>query len=146
MADGYRLSPSMRACPREVEKAARILLNAERPLIIAGSDVAEDGAWDDMLAFADLLGIPVAVEDCLAVDFSPFPTNHPCYVGSFNPNADFVKNADVIVALGMRLFTEFVPPASSPIPHLLPNNNASPTAPRHPRRSPQWPIWTSPST
>lgn len=115
-AKGYRLSPSMRACPKEVEKAATILLNAERPLIIAGNDVAKDGAWDDMLAFADLLGVPVAVENRLSMDFSSFPTNHPYYVGPFNPNADFVKNADVIVALGMRLFTEFVPPAFPQIP------------------------------
>ena len=115
-AKGYRLSPSLRACPKEVEKAAKVLLNAERPLIIAGSDVAKDGAWDDMLAFADLLGVPVAVENRLAVDFCAFPTNHPHYVGPFNPNADFVKNADVILAIGMRLFTEFVPPAFPQIP------------------------------
>ena len=63
-----------------------------------GSDVAEDETWDDMLAFADLLGVPVAMEDRLAVDFSAFPMNHPYYVGSFTANEDLVKNADVMAA------------------------------------------------
>lgn len=116
-AKGHRLSPKMRACPQETRKAVELLLNAERPLVIAGSDITRDGGWNEMVTLADKLGVPVAAESRLAVDFSAFPTKHRQYVGPFNPNADFVKNADVIVALGMRLFTEFVPPA---FPHIPP--------------------------
>lgn len=115
MAD-FRLSKHTRACPHEIARAAQLLAKAERPLIVAGSDVTRDGAWDEMLAFAELVGAPVACETRLAVDFSSFSTNHPQFIGPFNAAADFVKQADVIVAIGMRLFTEFVVPAFPQIP------------------------------
>ena len=113
-ADGFRLPSAVRACPKEIEKAARMLLEAERPVIVTGSNVTKEGGWNEIIELAELTGVPVAEDS--RVDFASFPTNHPQYVGPFNAFADVIKKADVILIAGMRLFTEFSVPTGPVIP------------------------------
>lgn len=46
--------------PRRIEEAVGLLRSAERPLLIAGGGVHYSEAWDELAAFAEALGIPVA--------------------------------------------------------------------------------------
>lgn len=43
----------------DVARAARLLADAERPVVIVGSDVYADGAWDELRAAAEALRLPV---------------------------------------------------------------------------------------
>ncbi len=91
--------------PRDVARAAEILVAAEKPLIIAGGGVHYSGAVDDLTSFAEQHGIPVAEtvagKACLVAD-------HPNFVGplgvtgSTSANA-LAEEADVVLAVGTRL-------------------------------------------
>lgn len=48
-----------RADASEVERAARMIEEAERPVIVAGGGVMTSGAWDALTAFAEATNIPV---------------------------------------------------------------------------------------
>lgn len=45
--------------PTQIGKAAQLLLNAARPVIVAGGGVRRSGAHDELKALAELLGMPV---------------------------------------------------------------------------------------
>ena len=47
----YRTAPA----PKPVKKAADLLREARRPLLVAGAGVLRSGAWDELLALAHLL-------------------------------------------------------------------------------------------
>ncbi|HYY25697.1 MAG TPA: thiamine pyrophosphate-dependent enzyme, partial [Candidatus Udaeobacter sp.] len=55
------------------------------------------GAMKEMVALADLLGIPVARERGLFLDF---PSMHPLFLGDFVANMRFPRNLDLIVNIG----------------------------------------------
>lgn len=46
--------------PEAVQEAARALLEAERPVIVAGGGAIVSGAWDEVTQLAEMLSIPVA--------------------------------------------------------------------------------------
>ena len=79
----FEYSPPVRyrsaADPRDVERAAELLLDAERPLIRAGQGVLWAGATDALVEFAELINAPVATT---YVGKSAFPEDHPLSIGS----------------------------------------------------------------
>ncbi len=64
--------------PALIERAAKMLLEAERPVMHVGMEVTSAGAVPAVVEFADLIGLPVIQESSWSADF---PTTHPCYVG-----------------------------------------------------------------
>lgn len=50
----------VRPDPAAIERAARIIAGAERPVIVAGGGVHASRAWDALTRFAETLNIPVA--------------------------------------------------------------------------------------
>ncbi|HTK36525.1 MAG TPA: thiamine pyrophosphate-binding protein [Caulobacteraceae bacterium] len=72
--------PAFRALPdpARLAEAAQRLAAAERPIIVAGGGVATSGAQAEVVALAELLGIPVATS--LNAKGS-IPDNHPLSVG-----------------------------------------------------------------
>lgn len=88
----------------EVERAARLLWEAERPLIYAGNGVLISEASDEMAALAQYLAAPVATT-MTAPD--AMRTDHPLYggftgtVGTETGNW-LAQNTDVVLALGTR--------------------------------------------
>ena len=64
--------------PERVREAARILSQAERPVIVAGGGVTASGAQAEVVRLAEMLNIPVATalnaKGCI-------PENHPLSVG-----------------------------------------------------------------
>ena len=65
--------------PEAVHEAAKMLLNAHRPVIYAGQGVHWAQAWSELKRLADLLAIPV----CTSLPGkSAFPEDHPLALGS----------------------------------------------------------------
>jgi acetolactate synthase I/II/III large subunit len=90
---------------REVARTVDLLLQAERPLIVAGGGVIMSEAWDALTALADALSIPVATTlgGKGAIDAA-----HDLAVGVIGRNSskvgnDAVREADMILAIGTRL-------------------------------------------
>ena len=91
--------------PLQVKRAAEILLNAERPVILAGGGVIISNASEELRALAELLMIPVTVT---LMGKGAFPENHPLYIGRIGMHGSAAANklimeADVILAVGTRL-------------------------------------------
>ncbi|MFJ9105944.1 3D-(3,5/4)-trihydroxycyclohexane-1,2-dione acylhydrolase (decyclizing) [Streptomyces sp. NPDC102405] len=87
-----------------VERAARLLRNAKRPLIVAGGGAVYSGAETALRAFAEATGIPVA--DTHAGK-GAVPWDHPCAVGGIGSTGSYAANelareADVVLGVGTR--------------------------------------------
>jgi thiamine pyrophosphate-dependent acetolactate synthase large subunit-like protein len=101
--DAKRYMPPVVASPGAdlVKKAAELLSNAKRPLILAGRFSRDIDAWNRRVQLAEMLDARVATN--LKVG-AAFPTDHPLHLG---PPATFatddviaaIKDADVILAL-----------------------------------------------
>jgi acetolactate synthase-1/2/3 large subunit len=93
--------------PRDVETAARVLVEAERPVIYAGQGVHYAKGWDALRELAELLEAPVTTS---LQGKSAFPENHPLSLGSGGravpePVYHFLQNADVIFGIGCSFAT-----------------------------------------
>jgi acetolactate synthase-1/2/3 large subunit len=93
--------------PRDVRRAAELILAAKRPVIYAGTGVHWAEAWPQLRQFAELLGAPVTTS---LGGKSSFPENHELSLGSGGnavpkPVHHFIQNADLIIGIGCS-FTE----------------------------------------
>lgn len=88
----------------QVEAAAELINKAKKPYILAGQGILLSGASEELKAFAEKTGIPVA---CTLLGLGGFPTDHPNYVGflgmhgNYGPNIN-TNECDVLIAVGMR--------------------------------------------
>lgn len=99
---GYR--PVYDPHPLQVEKAAELLIGAERPVIIAGGGVIASNASQELTALAELLFAPVATT---LMGKGAIPENHPLSVGMLGMHGTvaanyLVQDADVVLAVGTR--------------------------------------------
>ncbi|WP_333737589.1 3D-(3,5/4)-trihydroxycyclohexane-1,2-dione acylhydrolase (decyclizing) [Streptomyces sp. IBSBF 2806] len=90
--------------PAAVERAARLLRSARRPLIVVGGGAVYSGAETALRAFAEGTGIPVA--DTHAGK-GAVPWDHPCSVGGIGSTGAYAANelareADVVLGIGTR--------------------------------------------
>ncbi|MFF0092165.1 3D-(3,5/4)-trihydroxycyclohexane-1,2-dione acylhydrolase (decyclizing) [Streptomyces canus] len=90
--------------PAAIERAARLLRNAKKPLIVAGGGAVYSGAETALRAFAEATGIPVA--DTHAGK-GAVPWDHPCAVGGIGSTGSYAANelareADVVLGVGTR--------------------------------------------
>jgi acetolactate synthase-1/2/3 large subunit len=92
-------------CPAAMVELRRLLLAAERPLLIVGGSGWNAEAGRALQRFVEAWQLPVGCafrfQDC-------FDNRHPCYAGDvgigINPRlADRVRDADLVLALGARL-------------------------------------------
>ena len=99
---GYR--PNYEPHPLQIEKAADLLVNAEKPVIIAGGGIISSGASSELIALAELLQAPVSTtlmgKGCI-------PEDHPLALGLLGMHGTIASNlivseADVLLAVGMR--------------------------------------------
>ncbi|HKV53516.1 MAG TPA: thiamine pyrophosphate-binding protein [Candidatus Binataceae bacterium] len=103
--DSYLPGAPARADGAAVREAAQLLLDAERPLIIAGNGVRISGAYEEVAALAAKLGAPVSTT---AGGKGTFAETHELALGvcgNFGTplaNAE-IGAADVILAIGTRL-------------------------------------------
>lgn len=89
----------------EIERAAELLVNAERPLILAGGGAVLADADGEITRLAEYLGIPVVTTMSGQGAISKRHPLHGGFVSAFGtPVAhDLVKSADVVLVLGSRM-------------------------------------------
>ncbi|MBS7624575.1 biosynthetic-type acetolactate synthase large subunit [Candidatus Bathyarchaeota archaeon] len=90
--------------PLQVEKAANLLIQAERPVIVAGGGVIASDASPELLALSELLIAPVATT---LMGKGAIPENHPLSIGMLGMHGTvaanyLVQEADVLLAVGTR--------------------------------------------
>jgi benzoylformate decarboxylase len=113
-----RVATRTRGDAEAVQKAAALLAQAERPLILVGSDASFSGAQDEIVALAEMLGAPVRME---SVDnTAPFPTAHPLFRGHImrlEPQIRAILDQhDVLFSVGGDMFTLSLPSNVTAIP------------------------------
>ncbi|MEM2650331.1 MAG: biosynthetic-type acetolactate synthase large subunit, partial [Candidatus Nitrosocaldus sp.] len=99
---GY--SPHIEPDVAQVASAIDLLLNAERPIIMAGGGVHISGAFAELQALAEMLMIPVVTT---FKGKGVFPENHPLSLGPIGMHGHaeankLVTEADVLLAVGSR--------------------------------------------
>ena len=102
-----------------VQRAARLINEAERPVLIAGHGVLASHAWEELAELAEATGIPV-INTLLGL--SSFPRNHPLSLGMLGMHGMYWSNivvdqADLVVGLGMRFDDRVTGRASTFAPH-----------------------------
>ncbi|MGI8692085.1 MAG: thiamine pyrophosphate-binding protein, partial [Geodermatophilaceae bacterium] len=84
--------------PSDVQDAARLIAQAKRPVLIAGSDVYADGAWSELAAAAEALRMPVFANGmgrgCLSADHE---------LSFSRARRVATKGADVVAVIGTPL-------------------------------------------
>ena len=90
---------------RDIEDAAKALIDARSPMILAGQGVLYAEATDELVALAELLDIPVMTT---TDGKSGFPEDHPLALGSggivyTGQGRHYLHDSDVILALGTSL-------------------------------------------
>jgi acetolactate synthase I/II/III large subunit len=101
----YR-STSVPACSAsDIDRAYDLLSRSERPVILTGIEMIEEGVVDDLIRLVEMLGLPVVTnEDHL----DAFPSTHAQSLGAlgrsaWGPTLSAVREADLVLVVGGRL-------------------------------------------
>ena len=99
---GYQ--PRTHAADDELDEAARLINEAERPIILAGHGIMMSGATDELLHLVEVSGVPVALT---LLGKGSLPESHPLSLGMMGMHGTATSNfsiqeADLLIALGMR--------------------------------------------
>jgi acetolactate synthase I/II/III large subunit len=98
----YKPTPTLQLS--QIEAATELINNAKRPYILAGQGILLSNASEELIAFSEKTGIPVANT---LLGLGSFPNDHPNYVGylgmhgNYGPNLN-TNECDVLIAIGMR--------------------------------------------
>jgi len=97
-------APYPKPTQQSLQDAADLINQAKKPYILAGHGILISGAQQEMVAFAEKAGIPVA---STLLGLSAFPADHPLYVGYLGMHGNYGPNiktneCDVLIAIGMR--------------------------------------------
>ncbi|GCC10261.1 acetolactate synthase large subunit IlvB1 [archaeon] len=100
--NGYK--PTLRGHPRQIKEAAKLILEAERPVIIAGGGVIISEASEELMELAQLIGAPVTTT---LMGKGSFPEMDPLALGVLGMHgrkaANYaVTDSDVLISIGMR--------------------------------------------
>lgn len=95
---------------------ADMLLASQRPVLVAGDGVSSSGAGAMLERLAARLGIPVVQEPRRSAARLNYSTEHATYCGEFDTSHPLIREADLVVALGGRVFVEFAPRKARPLP------------------------------
>jgi acetolactate synthase-1/2/3 large subunit len=99
---GYR--PTIVPHRRQIRRAAELIRQAKRPLILAGHGIIISGATEGLVRFAERTQIPVGLT---LLGISGFPASHPLCLGMVGMHGHAHANraiheADLIIGIGMR--------------------------------------------
>ena len=114
--------PRPQAQPETLERvqdAARLINEAQRPVIISGHGIHSSGAYAELKDLAESTGIPVITT---LLGLSGFPSGHPLSLGMLGMHGMYwaniaVDQADLIVGVGMRFDDRVTGRASTFAPH-----------------------------
>jgi acetolactate synthase I/II/III large subunit len=99
---GYR--PTLRPHAKQVREAARLIVNAQRPVLYVGGGVLKAHATAELRILADLTGIPVVTT---LMARGALPDSHPQHLGMPGMHGTVaavtaLQKADLIISLGAR--------------------------------------------
>lgn len=99
---GYR--PPEHAEDSQIEEALKLIMQAERPVILAGHGVMVSGAVNQLRELAERAQIPVSLT---LLGKGAMPEDHPLVIGMMGMHGEAasnhaIQNADLLIALGMR--------------------------------------------
>jgi thiamine pyrophosphate-dependent acetolactate synthase large subunit-like protein len=112
-----QVDPRMRVRPNpvEVERAARLLVDARRPVLIVGDEIYKAKAFDAVVQLAESLALPVTQARQV---YANFPQQHPLWVGDLPAgrigSLAYPADPDLVINIGNK----------------LQHNSAAPTVPR----------------
>ncbi len=118
-ADRFLIRTRVHADPSAIEQAARLLFDAQFPILIAGDEVWKSGAQQELLSLAEHMAIPAVRPGgvIFANAFQSFPTKHAFYLGTAQEFQDkFQRVPDVIFFVGARDVGGRVVPDSPELP------------------------------
>ncbi|OEY23399.1 acetolactate synthase large subunit [Corynebacterium sp. BCW_4722] len=99
---GYK--PNTKPHNRQIAQAAKMISQAQRPVLYIGGGVVKSEAHEQLLAFAEATGIPVTTT---LMALGAFPQSHPLYLGMPGmhgsvPAVGALQEADLLIAIGTR--------------------------------------------
>lgn len=99
---GYR--PTLVPHRRQIRRAAELIRQAKRPLILAGHGIIISNATEELIRFAERTQIPVGLT---LLGISGFPASHPLCLGMVGMHGHAHANraiyeADLLIGIGMR--------------------------------------------
>jgi acetolactate synthase-1/2/3 large subunit len=114
---GYK--PTIEGHPKQIEKAAAMLLSAKKPVIYVGGGVVLANAAEQLFNLADTLDAPVTTT---LMGLGAFPENHSLSLGFLGMHGTYyanmaVTNCDLLVAVGARFDDRVTGRISSFAPH-----------------------------
>lgn len=96
----YDLPMRVRPSAKDVELAAKWLVESESPVLIVGDEVYKARAIEKAVRLAEMLGMPVTtLESC----YANFPEDHPLFLGEYSPRMRFPAKQDLVLNVGNRL-------------------------------------------
>lgn len=101
-----QVDPRMRVRPNptEVQRAARMLVEARRPLLIVGDEIYKAKAFDEVVELAELLALPVTQARQVHANF---PQPHPLWVGNIPSvrvdTLSYPTDPDLVINIGNKL-------------------------------------------
>ncbi|MCL0052998.1 biosynthetic-type acetolactate synthase large subunit, partial [Dehalococcoidales bacterium] len=114
---GYK--PTLQGHPAQIKKAAKLINEAQRPLIIAGRGVVISGAYAELKQLVETAQIPVVTT---LLGIGCFPESHALSFGMLGMHGMAYANlavnaADLIIAIGMRFDDRATAKVSAFAPH-----------------------------
>ena len=99
---GYR--PTTKPHSKQIREAARMILEAKRPVLYVGGGVIRAQAWRELRVLAELTGIPVLTT---LMARGAFPDSHPQHLGMPGMHGTVaavagLQRSDLIISLGAR--------------------------------------------
>ncbi|MFC1932353.1 biosynthetic-type acetolactate synthase large subunit [Chloroflexota bacterium] len=96
--------PTLQGHPAQIKKAAKLISEAQKPVIIAGRGVIISGAYAELKQLAEIAQIPVITT---LLGIGCFPESHILSFGMLGMHGMAYANmavdaADVVIAIGMR--------------------------------------------
>jgi acetolactate synthase-1/2/3 large subunit len=114
---GYK--PTFQGHPAQIKKAAKLINEAQQPLIIAGRGVIISGAYAELKQLVEKAQVPVVTT---LLGISCFPESHVLSYGMIGMHGMAYANlavdaADLIIAIGMRFDDRATAKVSAFAPH-----------------------------
>ncbi len=99
---GYR--PDLSPLPAAIERAAALINEAKRPLILAGHGIILSGAENEVMEFAERAKVPVSLT---LLGLGAFPPDNRLYLGMMGMHGESwvnsaIQQADLLLSFGMR--------------------------------------------
>jgi len=99
---GYK--PTYSGNVRQIEKAAKMILAAKKPVIYVGGGATLADAPAELLSFAETVQVPVTTT---LMGMASFPRRHPLSLGMLGMHGTYyanmaVTNSDLLIAVGAR--------------------------------------------